>query len=56
MGTITVKNLSSYNDSAALIRVGAFIAGRYDIAVNDTNGCQVIDIKYSNDVYTVTDK
>lgn len=44
MGCITVKNLSTLKDSAALLRVGMFIADKCEIAMTDLNGRKQIDI------------
>lgn len=56
MGCITVKNLSTFRDSTALLRVGMFIAGKHEEALTDLNGRKQIDIaKEKNMTYVVKD-
>lgn len=55
MNTITVKNLSTFTDSAALSRVAQLIDGDKYYATHDCSGKQVVNIKRKGNVYTVTD-
>ena len=56
MNTITVKNLSTYADHAALARVARLMAGDEYYATHDGNGKEVVRITRRGNVYTVTDK
>lgn len=56
MNTITVKNLSTLPNSAVLLRVGMFIAGKHEEALTDLNGRKQIDIvEEENMTYVITD-
>lgn len=56
MNTITVKNMSKFRDSTALLRVGMFIAGKHEEALTDLNGRKQIDIvEEENMTYVVKD-
>ena len=56
MNTITVKNMSKFRDSTALLRVGMFIAGKHEEALTDLNGRKQIDIVEEEKMtYVVTD-
>lgn len=56
VNTITVKNLSTLKDSAALLRVGMFVADKPEIAMTDLRGQKQIDIvEEENMTYVVKD-
>lgn len=55
MGTITIKNLSTYTDYAALARVSRFMAGDEYYAIHDEHGKKVVKITKCGNTYTVTD-
>lgn len=55
MGTITVKNLSTFADYAALMRVARLMAGDEYYAVHDEKGNKVVKITHKGNVYAITD-
>lgn len=55
MNTITIKNLSTFIDSAALVRVAHFLAGDEYAAVHDANGGKAVKINRRRNTFTVTD-
>lgn len=56
MGSITVKNLSTLADHAALARVARLLAGDEYYAIHDSSGKEVVKITRRGDTYTVNDK
>lgn len=56
MGNITVKNLSSFANYAALARVARLMAGDEYYATHDSSGKEVVRITCKGNVYTVCDK
>lgn len=56
MNTITVKNLSTFIDSAALVRVAHLVAGDEYNAIHNSAGIKIVNISRKGNVYTVTDK
>lgn len=56
MGTITIKNLSTYADHAALARVARLMAGDEYYATHDGAGKEVVRSTCKSNVYTVIDK
>lgn len=56
MDTITVKNLSTFADHAALARVARFMAGYEYSATHDGTGEVVVKITCNGNIYTVYDK
>lgn len=55
MNCITVKNLSTLSDGAALCRVGMFISGNEELAVTNLEGVREINIEQQNMMFTVRD-
>ena len=55
MNCITVKNLSTLTDSAALVRVAMYMNGNKKTAVTNLNGARTIDIEQKNMLFTVRD-
>lgn len=55
MGIITIKNLSTYTDHAAIARVARLLAGDEYRATHDSLGKQVISIARSKSCFIVTD-
>ena len=55
MNCITVKNLSTLSDGAALCRVGMFISGNEEQAVKNLDGVREINIEQKNMLFTVSD-
>ena len=57
MNTVTVKNLSTFTDHAALMRVALLMSGDEYCATHDDAGMEVVAIKADKgNVYTVLDK
>lgn len=56
MNTITIKNLSTYADYAAVARVARLMAGDEYYATHNDRGKEVIRIKKNRNTYTVLDK
>lgn len=55
MNCISIKNMSTLTDSAAIARVAMYMAGKKDEAVTNLNGDRTIDITNKNMMYTVRD-
>ena len=55
MNCITVKNLSTLTDSAALVRVAMYMNGDKKNAVTNLNGVRTIDIEQKKMLFTVRD-
>jgi len=55
MNTITVKNLSTLTDYAALGRVAFLMAGDEYSAVHDSVGKERVSITHKGNAYTVLD-
>lgn len=55
MNTITVKNLSTFYDCAAVARVARFMAGDIYDATHNKDGEEVVKIVRRGNTYTVTD-
>ena len=53
---LTVKNLSTFADHAAVARVAHLIGGDEYYATHDESGNVVVEITKRGNVYTVTDK
>lgn len=57
MKTITIKNLSTFTDYAAVARVALFMAGDEYSATHDEDGNEVVcRITRNRNTYTVLDK
>ena len=55
VGIVTIKNLSTYADHAAIARVARLLAGDEYRATHDGIGNQVISIARSKSCFIVTD-
>lgn len=56
MNTITIKNLSTFTDFAAVGRVSRLLAGDEYYATHDERGNEVVKITRRGNVYTVVDR
>ena len=56
MNTITIKNLSTFANYAAIDRVARLMAGDEYYATHDDNGNEVVCITKNGNTYTVFDK
>lgn len=56
MNTITVKNLSTLTEYAAMARVVYLMAGDEYYATHDERGNEIVKITKRGNTYTVTDK